>query len=586
MFQKATLLLVLAVLAPLSGLVWAGDTPVPATTLIPDDAVLVVRVAEPKVLIERAFDKRIVDFVQALPPYKDVMARAETQQVLTMVNFFQTKYQADVPTMLGRLLGGGITLALGPNDAALLIVDAEDEKMVAEIHDFFRTIAKGEATKQGSPDRVASADYRGITGWTFGPGESHAMIGSRLLLANKPEALKAAIDRQLDQTGKDLAQSSRYQTAVGSVAGKPQVTLFADMGVLKQLPGFQQGLAQNDNPMARLLFAPFLAAMSEATWLAAGIDISQDGVAANVVADCTPSQPTELNSFALPLKAGEGAMPNLVVPGQIAALSFYRDLHKFYAAKDDLFPGRTSGLIFFENMMGIFFSGMDLTEEVLAETLPDIRVVVAEQRFDEKTGTPAMKLPGFAVIVQLRDPAKFEVVMNEAWQKAIGLVNFTRGQKAQPGLIIKSATHNDTTYTTSFFSLAKEENKDAADMRFNFQPALAIEGDRLIMSSSDALVRDLIDALRQEREQGVAPISGQHSLAMVKSGPLASILESNREALVRQSMVDDGKTREEAEQGVAALFLVLKYVTDLQIEAGTQADRSNMTVKIKYDLPH
>jgi hypothetical protein len=585
MFQKAAILLALAAFAPLSGLVWGGDTPVPATTLIPDDAVLVVRIAEPKALIARAFDQRVVQFVQSLPPYKEAMAKTETQQMLTMVNFFQTKYQADLPAMLGKLLGGGITLALGPKDAALLIVDAEDEKMVAEIHDFFRTLAKGEATKQGNPDRVASADYRGITGWTFGPGESHAILGSRLLVANRPEGLKAAIDRQIDQAGKDVTQSSRYQTAVGSVAGKPQVTLFADMGVLKQLPGFQKGLTQDNNPMTRLLFAPFAAAVNEATWLAAGVDISQDSVVADFVVDRTSSEPTKLNSFALPLNAGQGAMPNLVVPGQIAALSFYRDLHQFYTAKDELFPDRTSGLIFFENMMGIFFSGKDLTNEVLAETLPDIRVVVAEQRYDEKTGTPAMKLPGFAVIMQLRDPAKFELVIKEAWQKAIGLVNFTRGQKALPGLIIDSATHNGTTYTTSFFSVADEENKDAVDIRFNFRPALAIAGDRLIMSSSDPLVRDLIDALKQERDQGVAPITGQHSMAMVKSGPLASLLEANREALIRQNMVKDGKTREQAEQEVAGMLLVLKHVTDLRIEAGTQADRSNMTVKIKYELP-
>ena len=102
-------------------------------------------------------------------------------------------------------------------------------------------------------------------------------------------------------------------------------------------------------------------------------------------------------------------MPNLVVPGQIAAVSMYRDLHQFYSAKDELFPDRTSGLIFFENMMGIFFSGKDLTNEVLAQTLPDIRVVVAEQRYDEKTGTPAMKLPGFAVVIQLRDPGQVPV---------------------------------------------------------------------------------------------------------------------------------------------------------------------------------
>jgi len=586
MLRRTTFLLALVVLAlPLS---WsrADEAPVPATSLIPDDAVLIVRVTDPKSLIQRAFDPRTVQFVQSLPPYQEAMAKAEAQQALTMVNFFLTKYKADAPTMLEKLLGGGITLALGPDNAALLIVDGSDEAMMTEIHDFFRTIAKGEATKQGAADRVASADYRGVTGWTFGPGESHALLGTRLLVSNKPESLKAAIDRQLDRTGKDLAESSRYQTAVATVGGTSHVTLFADMAVLKQLPGFQAGLAQNDNPMNRLLFAPFLGALKDATWLASGIKVDADRVNIQIVTDRPAGSENALNNFAMPQEPGAGAMPNVSVPGQMAALSFYRDLHKFYAAKDELFPDRTSGIIFFENMMGIFFSGKDLTEEVLAHTLPDVRFVVAEQRFDERSGTPAMKLPGFALIVQLRDPAKFELIAKEAWQKAIGLVNFTRGQKALPGLIIDSAVHNDTPYTTSYFSIADEPNKEAADIRFNFRPGLAIAGDRLIMSSSEPLTRDLIDALKQEREQGEAPVAGKHSLASIKSGPLASILSANREALVRQNMVEDGKTREEAEQEVNGLLLVLKYVTDLQIEAGTQPDRADLTVTVKYDLPH
>ena len=73
-------------------------------------------------------------------------------------------------------------------------------------------------------------------------------------------------------------------------------------------------------------------------------------------------------AFAGPRDSKQGAWPNLAVPRRIAAVSLYRDLHAFYAAKDELFPERTSGLIFFENMMGIFFTGRDLTEEVLAET--------------------------------------------------------------------------------------------------------------------------------------------------------------------------------------------------------------------------
>jgi len=103
--------------------------------------------------------------------------------------------------------------------------------------------------------------------------------------------------------------------------------------------------------------------------------------------------------------------------------SLYRDLHQFYAAKDDLFPDRTSGLIFFENMMGIFFSGRDLTNEVLAETKPEIRFVVAEQEYDPAMGTPQIKLPAFAAILRLRRPEQFNKVAEEAWQKAVPKVN-------------------------------------------------------------------------------------------------------------------------------------------------------------------
>ena len=256
--------------------------------------------------------------------------------------------------------------------------------MLTEIHDFFRTIAKEEARKQGDPNRVASAEYRGVEGWKFAPGDSHAIIGSRLLFSNKPETIKAAIDRQLDYSG-DTATPSRLQTLIASQASNQhQVTLFADMKVLKQVPGFAQGLKQDDNPLTRLLFAPFLAALQDATWVTAGANLTNEDLAIDVAADRASAEATALNSFALPVESGKGAMPNLTVPGQIAAISLYRDLHEFYAEGRTV-SGSDVGLIFFENMMGIFFSGKDLTNEVLAETLPDMRVVVAEQRYDEKT---------------------------------------------------------------------------------------------------------------------------------------------------------------------------------------------------------
>ena len=419
----------------------AEDSQVPVTALVPDNAILVLQVTNPKALIDRAFDEQIVSLVQSLPPYQQAMSQPETQQVLGLVRFFEGKYGAKLPELLGKLVGGGITVAVCPGDQVLLIVEAEDATMLQEVHDFFRTMAQGQAATQGDPDRVKSAEYRDIQGWTFAPNEVHAIVGNRFLLANKPELMKAVLDRNAEGDANSLAKSANYAAALKSVNPDAKVNLYVDMQVLKQVPGFQEGLAQNENPLGRLLFAPLLAGAAEANWLMAGMNLDQNSLNIDLQADRGAGEPTAMNSFALPSTATDGAMPNLVVPRQIAALSFYRDLHKFYASKDELFPERTSGLIFFENMMGIFFTGKDLTEEVLAQTLPDMRFVVAEQKYDDTTGTPAMQLPGFAMVLKLRDPDNFYLVMEEAWQKAIGLVNFTSGQKALPGLIIKNATH-------------------------------------------------------------------------------------------------------------------------------------------------
>ena len=113
---------------------------------------------------------------------------------------------------------------------------------------------------------------------------------------------------------------------------------------------------------------------------------------------------------------------------------------------------------------------------MLAETQPDVRVVVAEQKYDERVGTPAVQLPSFAVVFRMRNPEKFAPVAEEAWQKALGLINFTRGDRAA-GLIIDRPTHAGTKYTMASFSAADVVDRSAADIRFNFQPAVAMPGD-------------------------------------------------------------------------------------------------------------
>jgi hypothetical protein len=286
-------------------------------------------------------------------------------------------------------------------------------------------------------------------------------------------------------------------------------------------------------------------------------------------------------AFAVPAEPGKGALPILSVPRLIAGMSFYRDLHGFYAAKDDLFPERSSGLIFFENMMGIFFTGRDLTSEVLAETEPEVRLVVAEQKYDPAIGKPGVQLPAFALVMRLRNPEKFDVVVEEAWQKALGLINFTRGQQALPGLIIDKPTYKDTKYSIAYFSTSADDDKQNLDSRFNFRPSLAMLDNYLILSSAEGLTRDLIDAAKKEIAETVKPLAAVHSSLVINGPQLASILGANRANLVRQNMVSEGNTQAEAEGQIDIFLTLAEYLGKLKLDVGAHDGKTQASLELE-----
>ena len=552
---------------------------------ITQDAVVTVDLARPKELLDLLAGDQLIAFVTSLPAYKEQAAKPNFQELLNFVRFMETALDTDWRDALGKLTGGGITLAVRPDETVILIVDAEDEDMLRRLHEMLLNIARSEAEKKGFPDRVESKRYSGVTAWTFDGKEAHAIIGKRLVMANRPEGLKAILDLRAGAGGESLASNPKYKAAKSQMKSGAVATVFADLQVLKQAPEIAGLLKQQGkNPLAALVFAGIAEAIRDSNRLALGLHIEEQTLICRASIDGNDALRTSPAAFAFPKNKAEGALPNLVVPRRIAAMTLYRDLHQFYAAKDDLFPERTSGLIFFENMMGIFFSGRDITNEVLAQTRPEIRLVVAEQKFDPAIGTPAVELPAFALVLRLRDEEEFDEVAEEAWQKAIGLVNFTRGQQAMPGLIIDRPMHGNTKMTVSYFSTAEIEDKTKLAQRFNIRPTLAMPHDYLILSSTDGLARDLIDAANGGIERQVEPLAQIHSLVEIDGIQLASILEANRHTLVRGDMVEKGRTQEEAEAGIDLLITIAKLCKRLKLGVGMNEGITEAKLEVKLNL--
>jgi hypothetical protein len=557
----------------------------PAIKWVPQDALIVLQVSTPKDLLQLfTNDEAIVKF-RTLPLYKQQAAKPKFQEFLDIINYIEITLGTDWRTGLAKLTGAGITLAVCPEDTVLLMIDAEDEQMLERIHDFFLNIARSEAQKKGKYDLVKSKKYNGLTTWTFDGKETHAIINKRFIFSDNSDMLEDVLQQRSKTNPASLAFNPAYQAAQQTIRPDSTAKLFVNLKPLTIIPQLAQLFKQqHDNPLAALAFAGILESIRKSNWLSLGLHIENDALVFQASVDGKTAAKSSPAAFALPKTPDEGAWPNLSVPRRIAALSLYRDLYQFYSAKDELFPERTSGLIFFENMMGIFFSGRDLTEEVLAETKPEIRFVVAEQRYDQKIGIPQIKLPAFAAILRLRHPEQFNEIAEEAWQKALGLINFTRGQQALQGLIIDRPVHADTKYAMAYFSTTGIDDKNNLDQRFNVRPALAMTDEYLILSSTDGLARDLIDVLNQESQEKVKPVAESHSMVEIDPAQLTSILEANRDAMVRNDMIKKGTSQEKAETGIDMLITLVKLFERARLILGTEEGLTRAHIEIRLNL--
>jgi hypothetical protein len=460
-------------------------------------------------------------------------------------------------------------------------VDSGDEVLLGRLNQVLIQGTRDEAAKKGRPDRVTSHQVRGVTVWTFDGKEAHAILGKRLVLASTAEALEAVLDCREHPDRPSLEASGRYRAALQAAGSRAAATAYADLKTLKQDPKVADALSPNVNPLGVLLFAGITETLRQSSWLAVSLQIDGESLWLLALAD---GKAGATSTFMFPAE-GTGALPNLTVPRQIAGLSVYRDLHAFYVAKDQLFPERTSGLIFFENMMGIFFSGRDLTEDVFAETCPEVRFVMAAQAYEKAVGTPLVQIPAFALVVRTRHPDEFARVAEEAWQKAVGLTTVTRGQQGEPGLIIDRETYQGIRFSVATNAPGKNDDKAHLPSRFNFSPLLARVGDCFVLASTGGLTRDLIDALIKASKAPAQPLKGTHTLASIDGLQLAALVGANRETLVTQNMVEKGHSRLQVEHHVDALTAIARLLGRATLTGGVRDGLARIELAITLNLP-
>ncbi len=573
-------LIITACFAPLAA---AQQPAPPVVRWLPADTLAMVEIARPQDVIDFAANSPAVAAASSSPQFQQARNSPEVNRLRRGVVIFEQIMDADWNTALNTLAAGGMTVAILGPDQAVLITEARDAAALAAMHDRIQMLARTFATRQGAAGQILrSYEHAGVTCWSFGGFAAHAIIGNRFVLATRSDVLERIVDMRSAAAG-SLGDTAEYKAARATAAASPAARAYVNMTALRGQPGIERAIAAGRrNPGATLLLSPILQMFADARWMAMNIDIAGDALKIAAVTDPPRPSPAgdDLYAFATP-PAGGGAPPNLDVPGRLAAVSLHRDLHQFYAAKEQLFPERTSGLIFFENMMGIFFTGRDITDEVFGELHPDIQLVVASQpaAWPADVPAPSVKLPAFALVFTMKSPERFGLMAEEAWQKALGMVNFTRGQQALSGLLIDKPAHAGVKYTMAAFSPVSGSVAPDSDLRFNFRPCIARVGDKLILSSTDMLTNDLIDALKTPGPDRPAA-AGQHTAIDLDARQIGQILLASRDLLVRSNMIEKGHTQPQAEAEVDVFVGIVQSLGHVSLTAGSSERGRQVTLEI------
>jgi len=546
----------------------------PAARWLPDGAVMAVEIQKPGALLDLAVDLKIPEAIAAAPSFRGTLR--DLGNMKRLLDPLGTGAGPDWKELLRKLTAGGITYVSYPGENYVILFDAQDSAAL----DPLVKLAQLMIHPPAGDTKIFYQDFPGgVTAWSFDGKQVFARTNNRLVVSNHGETIKALFEPH--QTS--LAASPAYRGARKAAGEGAVATAFINMAMLNKYPPVAKTLEGSKDPMGILLTGVVTQSLTKSNWIALSLRIEGRTLSLHAATDGKPDA-AGAAAFTLPPDAAHGVLPNLTVPRELASVSLWRDLGKYYSMKDVLFPEKTSGGILIENFMEIFFTGRNLTDEVFAQFHPQVRLVLARQEFDPAIGTPQEQYPAFALVFRVDHPDEFGEVVEEALQKAIGLHNFTSGQKAEPGLIIDKESYNGVNFSYCYYSARNEKDRAHLPARFNARPSLARVGQYIIVSSTDGLAKDLIDAVKKEDGNASTPLPNAHTvLEISNSADIAALLAANRNSMIREDVVKKGLKPEQAEAEFARNQMLLQRLdgAKLRVSGTSEGQQADFELRLK-----
>jgi hypothetical protein len=494
-----------------------------------------------------------------------------------------------IDSILKKVNHGGMHVAFDAETQGLvLLARTESEEWLEEYLQKLKDLARSDAKSKNQPNPIEEKSYRDIPGAKFQEAIV-APLGPWLMLTNKPDLAKATIDRYLDSSLDTLAANEAFQKhnhrmlKTNDAASPPadvnasQVIgrLFVDLETLRTAGVAKELLSPDRKDFgAELLLGGLLASLQKSMSASAEIAMTPSGFLLNAQLPIESESLQESHAFFVG-PDHNGLAPRVVnVPGAVASVGAYRDISQLWLKAGDLFDQAVNDqLAQADSTLTTLFSGKDFAEDILGVIEPQLQLVVAKQTDRNSELVPSIRLPAFALVGQLKEASKMRRELKRTFQSLIGFLNIVGAMEGQPQLELMSDTkaeQGSEFYWAEYLLDADKEYDNGLPIQFNFQPCIAFSGDQVAVASTVEIAEQIFSPNSDKTESTLTKLDSANTTMVLDVTSIASLLFENRETLITNNILEKGYSRQQAEEEVDLLFVVLGMFKELRASLSFQ----------------
>ena len=545
----------------------------PATTAI------YMEFNRPDQLVEKIATHSIVEYVANIKQVKDLVRSPQFAMALLAKGMIEAKIEEPLLDAIKTSVAQGLVLGVDTEtNGVAILMKSKDEAKLRRLLGTLLNVASMAADKEGKKDPFKKQKYRDAVAAEF-DGFLIARYESWFVISNKPKLAQKIVDSLIDGPESSLSKQPWFQDAQkqhhdSDAWAAVDLETLRTAGVAKDL--FR---GKTDNPGAELILGGVLDALKHAPVAVGQLNLNRD-LEISFSVPFETKWASKARSFFFGQQM-DGVAPTPLLPNDmIANLVSYRDVADWWLSKEDLFEENViASLAQADSQLSTIFSGMDFGEDVLGSLQPGLQIVVAENSFDEKY-VPDVKLPAFALVGKLKDPKKMQRKLKIAFQSVIGFANINLGMNGQPQLDLETESIGESKISAAQYFY--DDDVEEGLLLFNFSPTIAFQGSYLIVSSDRELAVELAGVAkdREGSEHLDEPTNTKMNLDIAM---LSRILKANRESLVTQNMLEDGKTKQESEETIEVLLSIVDLFKDGNLDFRVKEDEMRLDIRLTVD---